>query len=421
METTREDDYAELTRELSNLDKAHLIELGRELGLLDSELTGTLRTISTVVRAKVETTLDEADEEIEEINSLRNQISAFNLNNANETPADTGNIEAGGQDKVVGATPIVEAQGSESLIGGKVSGDISRTVVPSFDGASIMSEGNGGRLIFKGQAKIKGIVGKGLSYVSLVRQVDVLRADHPVRDIIEAVIQSVDANLPLRSFLDSKTDIDLQGLLSIIKSACRETDSTTLFMKLSNTIQSHDEDAVSFLIKLMEIKAKIIFSSENSDVTYSKDQVQKVFLKGLENGLLDEAVRTKFRSFLRTEASDEKLLEKLTEIVVEEKDRDAKMQKNMKSRIRQVEVKESDKVNELKDMVKELTAEVKTLKAEHSEQRRDTRARRGCRSCREKGWGMSCKHCFRCGSEGHFSRDCNSLNGQGLTSVGSRQ
>ena len=91
------------------------------------------------------------------------------------------------------------------MIGGKVSGDISRTVVPSFDGASIMSEGNGGRLIFKGQAKIKGIVGKGLSYVSLVRQVDVLRADHPVRDIIEAVIQAVDANLPLRSFLDSKT------------------------------------------------------------------------------------------------------------------------------------------------------------------------------------------------------------------------
>ena len=45
METTVEDDYAELTCELSNLDKAHLIELGRELGLLDSELTGTLRTI----------------------------------------------------------------------------------------------------------------------------------------------------------------------------------------------------------------------------------------------------------------------------------------------------------------------------------------------------------------------------------------
>ena len=62
METTVEDDYAELTRELSNLDKAHLIELGRDLGLLDMELTGTLRTISTVVRAKVETILDEANE-----------------------------------------------------------------------------------------------------------------------------------------------------------------------------------------------------------------------------------------------------------------------------------------------------------------------------------------------------------------------
>ena len=98
-----EDDYAELTRKLSNLDKAHLIELGRELGLLDSELTGTLRTISTVVRAKVETTLDEADEEIEEINSLRNQISAFNLNNANETPADKEILRLGG--KFVGLLP----------------------------------------------------------------------------------------------------------------------------------------------------------------------------------------------------------------------------------------------------------------------------------------------------------------------------
>ena len=117
-----------------------------------------------------------------------------------------------------------------------------------------------------------------MSYVSLVRQVDVLRADHPVRDIIEAVIQSVDANFSLRSFLDSKTEIDLQGLLSIIKSACRERDSTTLFMKHSNTIQSHDEDAVSFLIKSMEINAKIMFSLEKSVVTYTKDDVQKVFL-----------------------------------------------------------------------------------------------------------------------------------------------
>lgn len=41
---------------------------------------------------------------------------------------------------------------------------------------------------------------------------------------------------------------------------------------------------------------------------------------------------------------------------------------------------------------------------------------KGCKKCRDERTGESCSHCFKCGKEGHFSRGCRALsgNGQGL-------
>ena len=64
--------------------------------------------------------------------------------------------------------------------------------------------------------------------------------------------------------------------------------------------------------------------------------------------------------------------------------------------------------------------EVKALKTERGKNEPRNRFRPGCRSCREKGWGSSCRHCFRCGNIGHLSRDCD-LNDQGLVLIGDHQ
>ena len=416
-------DYFALMKDVLCLEKGALVDFARNIGMLDNQLTGTVRTISKTVREHIDTVLEEAADETEEITRLQEQISTFKL--------DEDRGPTGSQD--VNVNPA-QSLGLETVAEGVQAGlslekDPIHTSTPSlnlnkFPGVTIggRDEGSimdGGKLFFKGLPKIKGVIGKGLSYNSLVRQVNLLSKDHPTCDVIEAVIQAVDSALSLRSLLDSKPNIDLQSVLSMIKSSAKESNTTTQFIKLTNAVQSQDEDALSFLIRVMNLKAKILCSFEEGDVVYTEKQVTSVFLKALENGIRNDSIRSKLRIFLKPDIRDEELMEKLSEITTEENDRARKIQKNAKSQIRSIEA-EKDELNSLRESVKELTVEVKALKTERGKNEPRNRFRPGCRSCREKGWGSSCRHCFRCGNIGHLSRDCD-LNDQGLVLIGDHQ
>ena len=413
--------YLELMRDVYSLKKDDIVAFARNIGMLDTQLTGTVRTISKTVREHIDTILEGAADETEEMRRLKDQISNFNVNE------DRG--ATGSQD--VNVNPA-QSLGLETVAEGIQAGlnlekDPIHPSTPSlnrFPGVTIggRDEGSimdGGKLFFKGLPKIKGVIGKGLSYNSLVRQVNLLSKDHPACDVIEAVIQAVDSALSLRSLLDSKPNIDLQSVLSMIKSSAKESNTTTQFIKLTNAVQSQDEDALSFLIRVMDLKAKILCSFEEGDVVYTEKQVTSVFLKALENGIRNDSIRSKLRIFLKPEIRDEELMEKLSEITTEENDRARKIQKSAKSQIRSIEA-EKDELNSLRETVKELTVEVKALKTERGKNEPRNRFRPGCRSCREKGWGSSCRHCFRCGNIGHLSRDCD-LNDQGLVLIGDHQ
>ena len=413
--------YLELMRDVYSLKKDDIVAFARNIGMLDTQLTGTVRTISKTVREHIDTILEGAADETEELRRLKDQISNFNVNegrgatgsqDVNVNPAQSLGLETVAEGIQAGLNlekdPIHPSTPSLNRFPGVTMG--------GRDEGSIM---DGGKLFFKGLPKIKGVIGKGLSYNSLVRQVNLLSKDHPTCDVIEAVIQAVDSALSLRSLLDSKPNIDLQSVLSMIKSSAKESNTTTQFIKLTNAVQSQDEDALSFLIRVMDLKAKILCSFEEGDVVYTEKQVTSVFLKALENGIRNDSIRSKLRIFLKPEIRDEELMEKLSEITTEENDRARKIQKNAKSQIRSIEA-EKDELNSLRETVKELTVEVKALKTERGKNEPRNRFRPGCRSCREKGWGSSCRHCFRCGNIGHLSRDCD-LNDQGLVFVGDHQ
>ena len=230
---------------------------------------------------------------------------------------------------------------------------------------------------------------------------------------MEAVVQAVNPLLPLRSFLDSKIDMSLLTLMSVLKSHYRESDSTVLFNKLANASQASDEDSISFLLRAMELKAKVLFGSKTSDIKYSQEQVQRLFVKVVEGGLTSESVRVKFRSSLDTSASDELLLERLTQIVTDESERDTRLRQNAKAaRVRKVETEPDTKYDELRGMVEKLTVEVKAMIADRQsfDQHRSyeqRRPKRGCTPCQKDGIGDKCRHCYRCGKdEGHISRNC---------------
>ena len=106
--------------------------------------------------------------------------------------------------------------------------------------------------------------------------------------------------------------------------------------------------------------------------------------------------------------TDEKLLEVVSEIVMAENERVVKLKRSTRG-IKKVEVVEpegeKEKVDELKTVVEKLSAEVKLLREETS-RGAGRRFARGCNNCRKVGAGDSCKHCWKCGKNGHLSSWC---------------
>ena len=151
--------------------------------------------------------------------------------------------------------------------------------------------------------------------------------------------------------------------------------------------------------------------SKTSDIKYSIEQVQRLFLKVVENGLTSEPIRVKLRGALHIHASDEELLSKLTNICIEEKDRESKLTKQAKIvRARAVEAKEAAKRESeltcLKKLVEKLSVEVRELSADAGKAKHWRSSVRGCDTCRKDGKGPTCRHCYKCGSAAHIARDC---------------
>ena len=268
--------------------------------------------------------------------------------------------------------------------------------------------------VLKPAFKVKGIVGKpgaGLSFAALERQVEAAKYEHSEAKITEAVIQAISPTIPLRAFLDNKRELSLKTLMTIIHAHFQEGDTTELFNQLSNEIQHASEDAMTFMLRVMEMKEKILYLSKTSEIKYTFDQVQRLFLKVIENGLASEPIRIKLRGSLNVQANDEALLCKLTNICIEEKDRESKLTKQAKTaRARAVEAKEvvekESDLASLTKLVEKLSVQVRELSAEAGRGKHWRSSVHGCDACRKEKKGSTCRHCYKCGSTAHIARDC---------------
>ena len=72
--------YLELMRDVYSLKKDDIVAFARNIGMLDTQMTGTVRTISKTVREHIDTILEGAADETEELRRLKDQISNFNVN-----------------------------------------------------------------------------------------------------------------------------------------------------------------------------------------------------------------------------------------------------------------------------------------------------------------------------------------------------
>lgn len=133
--------------------------------------------------------------------------------------------------------------------------------------------------------------------------------------------------LQLRSYLEGKENLTLPALRRILRSHYQERSATELYKQLTAEAQSSKETPQNFLIRAMDLRQKILFASQEveSNLKYDPALVQSLFMHTVLTGLLNDNIKSDLQPYLlKTNTSDELLLEKLNIACTNEKERQDK-------------------------------------------------------------------------------------------------
>ena len=191
---------------------------------------------------------------------------------------------------------------------------------------------------------------------------------------------------------------------------------------MTTLAQLSNEDPQAFLFRGLELRQKVVFASKAIDPnnpTYTYEMIQEHFLRAIETGLREEAVRAKLTPFLkRPDIEDEELIAELTRVCAEESERGNKLGKQkVKAASVQNRKKDNDNVasfseqcfatlNLVQSQLKELSSEVKILKGKQNMAQQNTFPKKGCQKCQEENRRDTCNHCYICGKGSHFWSQC---------------
>lgn len=289
--------------------------------------------------------------------------------------------------------------------------------------------------IFMKQFKISGKIGKpgvkdSLTYSSLIFQIDSgLKKGYSERNIVDAVVKAISsAEAPLREYLEGKGDLTLKILCENLRFFYQEKDATSLFTSLSTAKQNNDESPQDFVMRLINLRQKVLFVARQEKSNYDFELVQKRFLHAISTGIKNDNIRGELRPFLKgRDVTDEKLLARLQLAVQDEGERSEKFCTTAakKAQVNLVEEPTDDQskkkfvlsaeIDMIKTQLNEVTNFVRqnmqpSPAATHHQKRNQNRAANGsmgrvCHDC-EKNKVKVCEHCFFCGSEEHLLAGC---------------
>ena len=300
-----------------------------------------------------------------------------------------------------------------------------------------------GSSVLRREFKISGQIGEPgqtdkLTFVSLTHQIDSgLKRGYKERDLVDAIIRSISPHSSLRSYVETLPALSLAKLRKILRVHYREKTASELYQQLATAYQQPKETPQQFLLRALDVRNKVSFASQEVDceINYDFPLIQKTFLKSFETGLRDDILATNLRPTLRNPGlSDEDLMKQVNELASHQAERQSKLGTNAHQRTSKVSAasvgldqergqvslqgdtcRASDSVQllaEIREIKSDLNALKQTVRERDGNGRGQGRAnrqgqqRRGCRSCKEKGTGDSCQHCFSCGRHGHLATHC---------------
>lgn len=298
-------------------------------------------------------------------------------------------------------------------------------------------------------------VGSDMSYGNLCRQIeDGIKEGFTESEIIRTVLKIIKPGT-FREMLANKCDLTVDELKRFLRAHIRDKSSTELFQELSNAKQQDKESPQQFLYRIMGLKQRVLFESQQTgaEFSYNKNLVQGTFLHTLYQGLNEKNnhVRSDLKPLLKDlQVSDDFLLDQITKSTSEETERLRRLSTVAKPRPVTVSPAQLDCGDSTKETrvdtelqanraaIKELTAQVSSLTKQLAQVVRPANtvtpvnthsataqppppppeARGRCSTCVQQGQ-MSCPHCFVCGQAGHRAIGClqRRTSGNGMRSL----
>nr|XP_043869243.1 uncharacterized protein LOC122758913 [Solea senegalensis] len=296
-------------------------------------------------------------------------------------------------------------------------------------------------------------VGSDMSYSNLCKQIEEGILEGFTESEVMRTVMKIIKPGTFRDMLTNKNDLTVDELKRFLRAHIRDKSSTELFQELSNAKQQDKESPQQFLYRLMGLKQRILFESQQpgAEFGYDKRLVQGTFLHTLYQGLNEKNshVRYDLKPLLTDlQVSDDFLLDQITKSTSEETERLRRLGTVAKNRPvtvspAQLDCSDSTKQTRVdtelqanRTAIKELSAQVSSLTKQlaqvvkpadtaipvttHSAQPMPPtpEARGRCRNCVQQG-KMSCPHCFVCGQAGHRAVGClqKRMSGNGMRSL----
>lgn len=132
--------------------------------------------------------------------------------------------------------------------------------------------------------------------------------------MVDAVIRAISPGLQLRSYLEGKPNMTLPTLRRILRSHFQEKSATELYKQLSSESQGNKETPQNFLMRVLDLRQKILFASQEAEsgLKYDPALVQSMFLHTVLTGLQSDSIIVDIQPLrLDPKTTDEALLEKL--------------------------------------------------------------------------------------------------------------
>ena len=152
-----------------------------------------------------------------------------------------------------------------------------------------------------------------------------------------------------------------------MRSHYQERTATELYHQLSSTVQQPKEKPQEFLIRLLDLKQKVLFASQetDSDLKYDPTLVHGMFVHSFSLGLKNENIKIEMKPYLEKKTmSDEELFEKLNVCVSNDMERSQKFGSQLTPKVDAVQEGGEKPTKKNAEVEQVLMKELRELKAE---------------------------------------------------------